>query len=87
MVSMQRILISLALLVLGVFLNTSWAEDRLVNLTRLQMFVDELPDMPRIQGFEVVNGIPKSKSLNIGMYMKKWVSKTRIPSLLFISPK
>ncbi|KAK6281359.1 hypothetical protein POUND7_015184 [Theobroma cacao] len=56
-------------------LSTSWAEDRLVNPLQLEMFVDELPDMPKIQGFDVVNGSPKSKSLTIGMFRKKWLAK------------
>lgn len=49
-------------------------EDRLIEPTQLEKFVDELPDMPRIQGFEAVNGLLKPKLLNIGMFMKKWVS-------------
>lgn len=88
MVSVQRILvcnyllISLAV-VLG-FPNGSWAEDKLVNLTRLKMFVDELPDMPKIKAFHLVNGVPKPKSLQIGMYKIKWVIKTSI--ILINSP-
>ncbi|XP_021292832.1 multicopper oxidase LPR1-like isoform X2 [Herrania umbratica] len=60
-------------------LSTSWAEDRLVNPSQLEMFVDELPDMPKIQGFDVVNGYPKSKSLTIGMFMKKWKFHRDLP--------
>lgn len=83
MVSVQRILvcnyllISLAV-VLGLLANGSWAEDKLVNLTRLKMFVDELPDMPKIKAFHLVNGVPKPKSLKIGMYKINWVIKTYI---------
>ena len=55
--------------------TSSWAvEERLLNLSRLEMFVDELPDMPKIRGFDVVDGVPKSKLLNIGMFKKNWVS-------------
>ncbi|KAL6192702.1 hypothetical protein ACLB2K_033788 [Fragaria x ananassa] len=79
MVSMQRILVFSALLVFGVFISSSWAEEKLVNLTRLQMFVDELPDMPRIQGFRVVNGVPRPRSFKIGMYQKKWKFHRDIP--------
>ncbi|EOY00931.1 Cupredoxin superfamily protein isoform 4 [Theobroma cacao] len=60
-------------------LSTSWAEDRLVNPLQLEMFVDELPDMPKIQGFDVVNGSPKSKSLTIGMFRKKWKFHRDLP--------
>ncbi|XP_061991620.1 multicopper oxidase LPR2 [Rosa rugosa] len=80
MVSMQIILLASALLVFGVFMNSSWAEEKLVNLTRLQMFVDDLPDMPRIQGFEVVNGVPKPRSFKIGMYEKKWKFHRDLPA-------
>ncbi|XP_050375377.1 multicopper oxidase LPR2-like [Argentina anserina] len=79
MVNMQKILVFSALLVLGVFMDSSRAEEQLVNLTRLQMFVDELPDMPRIQGFEVVNGVPKPRSFKVGMYKKKWKFHRDIP--------
>lgn len=37
------------------------------------MFVDDLPDMPRVQGFSLMKGVPVSESLKIGMYEKKWV--------------
>ena len=53
-------------------LRTSWAE--VLNQSQLEMFVDELPHMPKIKGFHVVNGSPKAKSLTIGMFKKKWVS-------------
>lgn len=46
---------------------------KLVNASKLEMFVDELPDMPKIYGYDVVDGVPKSKSLKIGMFKKKWV--------------
>lgn len=74
MVGMERIfvlqIIYFALLGLVVF---AWAEDGLINPTQLEMFVDELPDMPRIKGFHTVNGFPVPKSLQIGMFHKKWV--------------
>ena len=38
------------------------------------MFVDDLPNMPKVYGYKVVDGVPKSKSLKIGMFKKKWVS-------------
>lgn len=46
---------------------------KLVNASKLEMFVDELPHMPKIYGYDVADGVPKSKSLKIGMFKKKWV--------------
>ena len=75
--TMARVLLlgffSLALL--GVF-TTSLAQDTspLLNSSKLEMFVDELLDMPQILGFDSVYGVPRSKSMEIGMYSKKWVS-------------
>lgn len=59
----------------------SSASEKVISASKLKMFVDELPDMPRILGYKVVNGVPKSKSLNIGMFKKKWVC----PSFCFFS--
>ncbi|KAK9118172.1 hypothetical protein Scep_016265 [Stephania cephalantha] len=47
--------------------------DELVNVAKLDMFVDKLPDMPKIYGFEMKNGVHVSKSLEIGMFIKRWV--------------
>jgi len=69
---MDRTLL-LKLLTLVAFLGCSSALDHLVNLSKLEMFVDELPDMPRIHGYHVSNGVPKPKSIKIGMFKKKWV--------------
>ncbi|KAF7808776.1 multicopper oxidase LPR2-like [Senna tora] len=60
-------------------LPSSTSEDKLVDASKLEMFVDELPDMPRIHGYEVVHGVPKSKSLKIGMYKKKWKFHRDLP--------
>ena len=54
-------------------LTCSSASDNLLDASKLKMFVDELPDMPRILGYKLVDGVPKSKSLKIGMFKKKWV--------------
>ena len=76
--TMDRVLLlgffSLALL--GVFTTSSLAQDNspLLNSSKLEMFVDELLDMPKILGFDSVYGVPRSKSLEIGMYSKTWVS-------------
>ncbi|KAF4394286.1 hypothetical protein F8388_005920 [Cannabis sativa] len=58
----------------------SWGEDRLLNPGKLKMFVDELPEMPKIPGFHLSShGLPKSKSLKIGMFMKKWKFHRDLP--------
>ncbi|XP_022882039.1 multicopper oxidase LPR2-like [Olea europaea var. sylvestris] len=80
MVGMERIfvlqIIYFALLGLVVF---AWAEDGLINPSQLEIFVDELPDMPRIKGFHTVNGFPVPKSLQIGMFHKKWKFHRDLP--------
>uniref|UniRef100_J3KW09 Plastocyanin-like domain-containing protein n=1 Tax=Oryza brachyantha TaxID=4533 RepID=J3KW09_ORYBR len=38
----------------------------------LSKYVDVLPQMQRIQGYNLWNGIPVPTSLNIGMYQKTW---------------
>ncbi|KZV56251.1 hypothetical protein F511_29358 [Dorcoceras hygrometricum] len=48
--------------------------NELISPSQLEKFVDELQDMPRINGFDVVDGSPVSRSLHIGMFHKKWVS-------------
>lgn len=55
------------------------AEDRLINTSKLEMFVDKLPDMPRVQGFDIVDGVPKPKSLDIGMYETRWKFHRDVP--------
>ncbi|CAI9096716.1 OLC1v1032921C2 [Oldenlandia corymbosa var. corymbosa] len=68
------------LLFLVGFLQRTWADDRLLDSSKLRMFVDELPDMPRIHGYEVVNGVYKPKLLKIGMFHKKWKFHRDIPA-------
>jgi FtsP/CotA-like multicopper oxidase with cupredoxin domain len=53
--------------------------EKLVNVTKLKMFVEKLPDMPKIEAFNLVNGVPKRKSLIIGMYQKLWKFHRDIP--------
>ncbi|KAH7516370.1 hypothetical protein FEM48_Zijuj10G0127800 [Ziziphus jujuba var. spinosa] len=65
--------------VIGFLINTSWAEEEIINPSKLRMFVDELPDMPKLYGFEFVSGVPKSKSLQIGMFKKKWKFHKDLP--------
>jgi hypothetical protein len=58
----------------GGLLTTSVAQPWLLNSSTLEMFVDQLPHLPKILAYDVVSGVPKSKSLEIGMFNKKWVS-------------
>lgn len=74
----------IAFAIFGLLLSTSWAEDKLFDPSKLQMFVDELPDMPKILGFDVVSGFPKSKALKIGMFEKKWVRPIPFPFFSFV---
>lgn len=82
---MEKILLFhlLSLALLGAVVEATWSDDRLIKISQLKMFVDELPDMPKILGFDVVNGVPVSKSLQIGMFSKKWVRFTFLFLLLF----
>ncbi|XP_010243810.1 PREDICTED: multicopper oxidase LPR1-like [Nelumbo nucifera] len=73
-----------ALLFLIISLPFSWvpttrADPKLISPSRMKMFVDELPDMPRVQGFDFKNGVPVSKSLTIGMFQKKWKFHRDLP--------
>ena len=83
--NMMRRLIILLVVILGFMSSVSWSEDQLLSPSKLKMFVDELPDMPKIRGFDVVQGVPKSKSLNIGMFRKKWVRVEHTYKRAFIS--
>ncbi|RDX83783.1 Multicopper oxidase LPR1, partial [Mucuna pruriens] len=57
----------------------SSVSDNLVDASKLEMFVDELPDMPRILGYHVSDGVPKSKAFKIGMFKKKWKFHRDLP--------
>lgn len=54
-------------------------EDKLVSPQQLEMFVDDLPDMPKLPAYNLVNGVPISKSLKIGMFQKKWKFHRDLP--------
>ena len=69
----RTLLLKLTVLTLLGAITCSSASDDLVNASKLQMFMDELPDMPRILGYEVVHGVPRSRPLQIGMFTKFWV--------------
>ncbi|XP_031401347.1 multicopper oxidase LPR1-like [Punica granatum] len=83
MVSLERekVMSELLFVVLfgGVFLAATWAEEGLLNPEKLEMFVDELQDMPKVQGFEVVDGVPRPRRLEIGMYPIRWKFHRDLP--------
>ncbi|XP_038985592.1 LOW QUALITY PROTEIN: multicopper oxidase LPR1 homolog 4-like [Phoenix dactylifera] len=45
----------------------------------LQMYVDPLPNMPKIYGYSMQNGSPKPVTLTIGMYQKTWKFHRDLP--------
>ncbi|XP_010278883.1 PREDICTED: multicopper oxidase LPR1-like [Nelumbo nucifera] len=45
----------------------------------LQMFVDELPQMPKLYGYSMLYRLPIPSSLTIGMYQKKWKFHRDLP--------
>ncbi|XP_010916347.1 multicopper oxidase LPR2 isoform X1 [Elaeis guineensis] len=47
--------------------------------SKLEMFVDELPEMPRLRGYKVRNGVPAAGNLTIGMYEKTWKFHRDLP--------
>lgn len=59
--------------------SAAWTEERLISPSQLEMFVDELPDMPKIKCFDAANGAPKPKKLKIGMFRKKWKFHRDLP--------
>ncbi|KAL5763329.1 hypothetical protein ACOSP7_019593 [Xanthoceras sorbifolium] len=83
---MERIVVFYLVMILGSMLgvlsSSSWRDDQegvIISPSQLKMFVDELPDMPRIQAFDVVNGVSKPKSLEIGMFKKYWKFHRDLP--------
>uniref|UniRef100_A0A0E0FFN0 Plastocyanin-like domain-containing protein n=1 Tax=Oryza nivara TaxID=4536 RepID=A0A0E0FFN0_ORYNI len=46
----------------------------------LEMYVDELPQMPKIYGFSMRHGHPSPIRLTIGMYQKKWKFHRDLPA-------
>lgn len=55
--------------------------DNLLDPSTLEMFVDELPQMPMIKGHEIKNGMPVAGNLTIGIYDTTWVIKLLSVSL------
>lgn len=46
---------------------------KILNGQDLEMYVDELPEMPKIYGYSRGYGVPRPINLTFGMYVKKWV--------------
>ncbi|XP_044494609.1 multicopper oxidase LPR1-like [Mangifera indica] len=70
----------ITLLVYFLFIaSSSRGQNELIAPSQLEMFVDEVPDMPKIQGFDLVNGVPNPKFLNIGMFKTQWKFHRDLP--------
>ncbi|XP_006845284.2 multicopper oxidase LPR1 [Amborella trichopoda] len=48
------------------------SNDKLLNASFLEMFVDDLPDMPKLHAYALRDGTPSPIHLTIGMYETKW---------------
>ncbi|KAD3642315.1 hypothetical protein E3N88_31539 [Mikania micrantha] len=59
-----------------------YGDGGLVNSSQLEMFVDEIPDMPRTKGYDVVHGVPVSKTLKITMFQKYWATQESVHSVI-----
>lgn len=64
--------------ILGLFVVV-YGDIGIVSPSKLEMFVDEIPDMPRIKGYDVVHGVPVSKTLKISMFQKYWKFHKDLP--------
>ncbi|KAG1334806.1 multicopper oxidase LPR2 [Cocos nucifera] len=51
----------------------------LFRASKLEMFVDKLPEMPRLRGYTVRNGVLAAGNLTIGMYEKTWKFHRDLP--------
>ncbi|MQL78115.1 hypothetical protein Taro_010539 [Colocasia esculenta] len=64
----------LRIILLCLAVEIAWADGGLFDTSALEMFVDDLPEMPKIRGYDLRrNGTPVSKSLTIGMFEKTWI--------------
>ncbi|KAJ0095068.1 hypothetical protein Patl1_15285 [Pistacia atlantica] len=81
MASQQRILLLFWVLIASSSraITSTWTQDEIIAPSKLEMFVDELPNLTRVQGFNLVNGTLKPKFLNIGMFKKKWKFHRDLP--------
>ncbi|KAJ8477404.1 hypothetical protein OPV22_021131 [Ensete ventricosum] len=51
----------------------------ILDVSKLEMFVDELPDMPRLQGYGVKDDLLLPGNLTVGMYEKFWEFHRDLP--------
>ncbi|KAI3454918.1 hypothetical protein Pfo_011581 [Paulownia fortunei] len=50
----------------------------------LKMYVDELPQVPKLNGYDLVGALPKPTGLTVGMYEKKFYRLSLTNGLFFI---
>lgn len=74
--------VAIVVLILGTF-GTGVNSQNLISWNKLKMFVDELPDIPKLYGYKVVGGKAVPTYLKIGMFQKNWVSSSSL-LLLFL---
>ncbi|KAK4484179.1 hypothetical protein RD792_011400 [Penstemon davidsonii] len=80
MVGIEKFLVfELISLIFVGFWVYAWGGDGLISPSFLEKFVDELSDMPRVKGFDVINGVHVPNSLKIGMFHKKWKFHRDLP--------
>ncbi|KAF8098681.1 hypothetical protein N665_0261s0046 [Sinapis alba] len=77
--AMLLLIVTMTCLVAGEAGGTK-PEERLFNIEKLEMFVDELPHIPTLHAYHIVNGVLKTKSLQIGMFFKKWKFHRDLPA-------
>ncbi|KAL1531926.1 Leucine permease transcriptional regulator [Salvia divinorum] len=74
-------LVTIYFLINIILVNSAWAEeDGVIEPSELEMFVDELPDMPRVKGFDFAHDSPVPTNLSIGMYQKLWKFHRDLPA-------
>lgn len=76
-----RVILAFLVVVLEVmaFTRGDDEESLVISPNRLRMFVDELPNVPKVYGYKTVDGKPNPVSLEIGMYHKKWKFHSDLP--------
>lgn len=74
-------LLVLELICLVSSVGFAWGDEEggLIRPSELEKFVDEIPDIPRIKAFDIVDASPVPISLHIGMFHKKWVTSLSLP--------
>jgi hypothetical protein len=61
------------------------SEDTLEKVAgSLEMYVDRLPQMPKIHGYSMEHGRPTPVHLGVGMYQKKWVRFKYCLEIIFV---